>query len=134
MSSRDGARSVDGAPRVLVVGDEVKLTALIWKALNEQGMPADFTSSGEPALLMATGRAYDVLVLDDSQAGTDPFGVCRRLRANGVGTPILMLIDGDRIDARSAEIDECADDHVAKPFDFNDLFARVQRLAMRERD
>ena len=132
MSARTGTGSLDGGPRVLVIEDELKLAALIRKALNEQGMPAGFASNGEDALQMAITSSYDVLLLDVNLPGIDGFEVCRRLRARGVGTPILMLTAGDRIDERSVEVDECADDYMAKPFDFNELFARLRGLAARE--
>jgi two-component system OmpR family response regulator len=121
-------------PRVLIIEDELKLAALIGKALNEQGMPADFASNGEDALQMALASSYDVLLLDVNLPGIDGFEVCRRLRAQGVGTPILMLTAGDRIDERGAGIGGGADDYMAKPFDFNVLFARVRGLARREPD
>lgn len=132
MSARTGPGSLEGAPRVLVIEDELKLAALIRKGLNEQGIPAEVASNGEDALRMAIASSYDVLLLDVNLPGIDGFEVCRRLRAQGVSAPILMLTAGDRIDERSAEIDECADDYMAKPFDFNELFARVRGLAGRE--
>jgi two-component system OmpR family response regulator len=132
LSARTGPGSLEGAPRVLVIEDELKLAALIRKGLNEQGIPAEVASNGEDALRMAIASSYDVLLLDVNLPGIDGFEVCRRLRAQGVSAPILMLTAGDRIDERSAEIDECADDYMAKPFDFNELFARVRGLAGRE--
>lgn len=117
---------------MLVIEDELELATLIGKALNEQGMPADLASNGEDALQMATASSYDVLLLDVNLPGIDGFEVCRRLRAKGVDTPILMLTAGDRIDERGTDIDGCADDYMAKPFDFNELFARVRGLARRE--
>jgi two-component system OmpR family response regulator len=127
-----GPESLDGAPRVLVVEDELKLAALIGKALNEQGMAAELASNGEDALQMAIASSYDVLLLDVNLPGIDGFEVCRRLRVHGVSTPVLMLTAGDRIDERSAEVDRCVDDYMAKPFDFNELFARLRALATRE--
>jgi|SRR5271168_2368169 len=134
LSACTGPGSLDGAPRVLVIEDELKLAALIRKALNEQGMSADLASNGEDALQMAIASSYDVLLLDVNLPGIDGFEVCRRLRAQGVSTPVLITTAGDRIDERSADIDECADDYMAKPFDFNELFARVRGLARREPD
>jgi two-component system OmpR family response regulator len=132
LSSPTEPGSLDGAPRVLVVEDELKLAALIGKALTEQGMPADLASNGEDALQMAIAGSYDVLLVDVNLPGIDGFEVCRRLRARGVSTRILMLTAGDRIDERSVDADGCADDYMAKPFDFNELFARVRGLAGRE--
>jgi two-component system OmpR family response regulator len=114
---------------VLVIEDEIKLAALIRKALIEQGMPADVASDGEDALRMALATPYDVLLLDINLPGIDGFEVVRRLRTEGVDTPILMLSAGDGVDERSAGIDARAGDFLAKPFDFTELFARVRAVA-----
>jgi two-component system OmpR family response regulator len=116
---------------VLVVEDEVKLAALIRKALREQGMLVDVAINGEDALWMAAASPYDVLVLDVNLPGVDGFEVCDRLRGDGVRTPILMLTARDGVDDRIAGLDTGADDYVVKPFDFQELFARVRALARR---
>jgi two-component system OmpR family response regulator len=117
--------------RVLVVEDEVKLAALIRRALREQGMLADVAITGEDALWMAGASPYDVVVLDVNLPGIDGFEVCRRLRADRVQTPILMLTARDAVDDRITGLDTGADDYVVKPFDVNELFARVRALARR---
>jgi two-component system, OmpR family, response regulator len=70
--------------RVLVVEDEVKLAALIRKALREHGMLADVAVTGEDALWMAAATSYDVVILDVNLPGIDGFEVARRLRADGI--------------------------------------------------
>jgi two-component system OmpR family response regulator len=122
---------LDGAVRVLVVEDEVKLASLIRKALREQTMLADVAINGEDALWMAEATPYDVLVLDVNLPGIDGFEACHRLRTNGVRTPILMLTARDSVDDRITGLDTGADDYMVKPFDFNELFARVRALARR---
>jgi two-component system OmpR family response regulator len=117
--------------RVLVVEDEVKLAALIRKALHEQGLLADVAVKGEDALWMAGSTPYDVLVLDVNLPGIDGFETCRRLRGDGIATPILMLTARDAIDDRIVGLDSGADDYLVKPFDFGELFARVRALARR---
>jgi two-component system OmpR family response regulator len=116
---------------VLVVEDEVKLASLIRKALREQGMLADVATTGEDALWMAGASPYDVVVLDVNLPGIDGFEACHRLRVDGVGTPILMLTARDGVDDRITGLDTGADDYMVKPFDFNELFARVRALARR---
>jgi len=86
--------------RVLVVEDEVKLAALIRKALREQGMLADVAVKGEDALWMAGASPYDVIVLDVNLPGIDGFETCRRLRAATIATPILMLTARDAVEDR----------------------------------
>lgn len=122
---------LDEAVRVLVVEDEVKLAALIRAALREQGMLADVAIKGEDALWMAAASAYDVLVLDVNLPGIDGFEVCHRLRVDGVRTPIMMLTARDGVDDRVTGLNTGADDYVVKPFDFNELFARIRALARR---
>jgi two-component system OmpR family response regulator len=117
--------------RVLVVEDEVKLAALIRKALREQGMVADVAVRGEDALWMAAATAYDVIVLDVNLPGIDGFDVARRLRGDAIRTPILMLTARDAVDDRITGLDTGADDYVVKPFAFGELFARVRALARR---
>jgi two-component system OmpR family response regulator len=119
------------AVRVLVVEDEVKLVSLIRRALREQGMLADVATTGEDALWMSAATPYDVLVLDVNLPGIDGFETCHRLRVDGVRTPILMLTARDRVDDRITGLDTGADDYMVKPFDFNELFARVRALARR---
>ena len=120
-----------GAVRVLVVEDEVKLASLIRKALREDGLLADVAVKGEDALWMAAATPYDVLVLDINLPGIDGFETCRRLREDGVRTPILMLTARDAVDDRITGLDTGADDYVVKPFDFGELLARIRALARR---
>src|SRR5438067_12004623 len=117
--------------RVLAVEDEVKLAALIRKALREQGMLADVAIKGEDALWMAGATPYDALVLDVNLPGIDGFETCRRLRDSGVAAPILMLTARDGVEDRIAGLDTGADDYLIKPFDFGELLARLRALARR---
>ena len=116
---------------MLVVEDEVKLASLIRKALREDGLLADVAIRGEDALWMAGSSPYDVLVLDVNLPGIDGFETCRRLRAEGVRTPILMLTARDGVEDRITGLDMGADDYLVKPFDFGELFARIRALSRR---
>jgi two-component system, OmpR family, response regulator len=117
--------------RVLVVEDEVKLAGLIRRGLREEGVLADVAIKGEDALWMAEATGYDVVVLDVMLPGIDGFETCRRLRGDGVRTPILMLTARDAVDDRIAGLDTGADDYLTKPFDFGELLARLRALARR---
>lgn len=117
--------------RVLVVEDEMKLAALVRKALREHGMLADVAATGEDALWMTAATNYDVVILDVNLPGIDGFEVARRLRADGIHTPMLMLTARDAVDDRITGLDTGADDYMVKPFDFGELFARVRALARR---
>ena len=117
--------------RVLVVEDEVKLASLIRRGLREEGLLADVAVKGEDALWMAQATPYDAIVLDVMLPGLDGFETCRRLRDDGVRSPILMLTARDAVEDRIAGLNTGADDYLAKPFDFGELLARLHALARR---
>jgi two-component system OmpR family response regulator len=116
---------------VLVVEDEVKLAGLIRRGLREEGLLADVAVKGEDALWMAQATPYDVIVLDVMLPGIDGFATCRRLREDGVRSPVLMLTARDAVEDRITGLDTGADDYLAKPFDFGELLARLRALARR---
>jgi two-component system, OmpR family, response regulator len=117
--------------RVLIVEDEVKMAGLIRRGLREDGMAADVAVKGEDALWMAGATAYDAIVLDVLLPGIDGFEVCRRLRADGVASPVLMLTARDAVDDRVHGLDTGADDYLTKPFSFAELAARLRALSRR---
>jgi len=117
--------------RVLVVEDEPKMGDLIRRGLREKGHAADLTDSGEDALYMAGATDYDAIVLDVMLPRIDGFETCRRLRADGVRTPVLMLTALDAVEDRIKGLDAGADDYVGKPFWFEELLARLRALARR---
>ena len=117
--------------RVLVVEDEVPLAKLIREGLIGDGLLADVAIRGEDALWMAASTAYDTICLDVNLPGIDGFETCRRLRADGITTPILMLTARDAVDDRIVGLDTGADDYLVKPFDFGELLARLRALARR---
>jgi two-component system OmpR family response regulator len=117
--------------RVLVVEDEPKLRAAIRRGLTEGGIVCDVAERGEDALWMAGSSPYDAIVLDVMLPGIDGFETCRRLRADGVWTPVAMLTARDAIADRVAGLDTGADDYVTKPFSLAELSARLRALARR---
>ena len=116
---------------MLIVEDEVKLAALIRRGLRDEGMLADVAVNGEDAGWMAGSTAYDAIVLDVMLPGLDGYEVCRRLRANGVWSPVLMLTARDAVEDRVAGLDGGADDYLVKPFSFAELVARLRALGRR---
>jgi two-component system, OmpR family, response regulator len=117
--------------RVLVVEDQPKMADLLGRGLRNEGFVADVTAKGEDALWMAAATEYDVLVLDVMLPGIDGFEVCRRLRGEGVATPVLMLTARDSVADRVAGLDGGADDYLTKPFSYAELLARLRALARR---
>ncbi len=117
--------------RVLVVEDELKLAKAIREGLRCDGVLVDVAASGEDALWMVPARGYDAVCLDVNLPGADGFEVCRRLRAEGDATPILMLTARDAIEDRISGLDTGADDYLVKPFDLGELHARLRALTRR---
>ncbi len=117
--------------RVLIVEDEVKMAALIRRGLIGDGLAADVAIKGEDALWMAGSTEYDAIVLDVMLPGIDGFEVCKRLRDDGVWTPILMLTARDSVRDRVAGLDGGADDYLTKPFSYAELLARLRALVRR---
>ena len=117
--------------RILIVEDEVKLASLIRRGLREEGLLADVAIKGEDGLWMAGSCEYDVIVLDVMLPGIDGLETCRRLRADGDRTPILMLTARGEIGDRIEGLNVGADDYLIKPFAFGELIARLHALARR---
>jgi two-component system OmpR family response regulator len=117
--------------RVLVVEDDPKMAALIGRGLTEDGVVVDSAASGEDALWMAGARPPDAIVLDVMLPGIDGFETCRRLRADGVWSPVLILTARDAVEDRIAGLDGGADDYLVKPFSFGELHARLRALVRR---
>jgi two-component system OmpR family response regulator len=121
----------NAAMRVLIVEDELKLAELLARGLREEGHAADIAGDGEKAVWMAHAARFDAIVLDVMLPGLDGFSVCRRLRAEEVWTPILMLTAREAVEDRVAGLDAGADDYLAKPFAFDELLARLRALTRR---
>ena len=117
--------------RILIVEDEVKLAALLRRGLTEEAHAADVAATGEDALWMARSTDYDAIVLDLMLPGVNGLEVCRRLRADGVWSPVLMLTARDALEDRIGGLDAGADDYLTKPFAFAELLARLRALARR---
>jgi two-component system OmpR family response regulator len=117
--------------RVLVVEDEPKLASLLRRGLRREGMGVDVAGSGEEAIVRALATDYDLILLDVMLPGFDGFDVCRRLRAEEVWSPTLMLTARDDIEDRVRGLDSGADDYLAKPFSFEELLARIRALMRR---
>jgi two-component system OmpR family response regulator len=117
--------------RVLVVEDQPKMARLLKRGLRDDGFVVDVAATGEDALWMAASTEFDAVVLDVMLPGIDGFEACRRLRADGVWAPVLILTARDSIEDRVAGLDGGADDYLAKPFSFAELSARLRALVRR---
>jgi len=117
--------------RVLVVDDNPKLSAAIKQALDEHGFAADVAGNGAEGEELAVSTSYDVIILDVMLPDCDGIELCRRLRQRRVSTPILMLTALAATDEKVRGLDAGADDYLSKPFEFEELFARLRALARR---
>ena len=120
-----------GPMRVLVVEDDVRLAAAIRRGLRFEGLVVDVAAGGEDALRKVSATDYDALVLDVMLPDLDGFETCRRLRADGVWIPVLMLTARDAIEDRVRGLDGGADDYLTKPFSLSELVARLRALVRR---
>ena len=107
------------------------MAGLIRRGLRKEGIASDVAGTGEDALWMAEATEYDAIVLDIMLPGVDGFEVCRRLRDDGVWTPILMLTARDGVRDRVTGLDGGADDYLTKPFSYAELLARLRALVRR---
>jgi two-component system OmpR family response regulator len=114
--------------RVLVAEDDPRLGALLEDALTEAGWSVDLVVDGRAAYASALDGGYDVLLLDWMLPGSDGVSVCRRLRDIGLTTPTLMLTARNAVRDRIEGLDAGADDYLAKPFDLDELLARLRAL------
>jgi two-component system OmpR family response regulator len=117
--------------RVLVVEDEPHMADLIALGLSKEGMAVDVAGDGEQGMAMAAATGYDAVVLDIMLPGISGFDVCRRIRAAGVWTPVLMLTARDSVSDRVTGLDAGADDYLVKPFAWPELLARLRALIRR---
>lgn len=122
----------DGAMKILVVEDELKIADYLYKGLTEQGCSVDLAHDGLDAQHLALEIDYDVIVLDQMLPGLDGLAVLRSLRAVK-DTPVIMLTARDRIEDRVKGLRAGADDYLIKPFSFMELLARLQALTRRGR-
>ena len=117
--------------RILVVEDETRIAGLLRRGLGEEGHAVDVAERGEEALRMTRVTGYDAVVLDVTLPGIDGFETCRRLRTDGVRTPVLMLTGRNAVADRVTGLDVGADDYLTKPFSFAELAARLRALRRR---
>lgn len=116
---------------ILLVEDEARVADFIRRGLAAEGWSIDHAADGEDALEHAASNTYDVILLDLMLPGIQGQDVCRKLRARKSKTPILMLTALDSPEERVEGLKIGADDYLPKPFDFDELIARVEALHRR---
>jgi DNA-binding response OmpR family regulator len=117
--------------RILVIEDNPRMAAAIQRGLTEQGYAVDVAHTGFEGEERCAEGQYDLIVLDLMLPDRDGVELCRSLRRQGVRTPLLMLTALSGTQEKVAGLDAGADDYLAKPFEFDELIARVRALLRR---
>lgn len=116
--------------RILVVDDDPQISGILKRGLGYEGYTVDAAADGPEALAKARENEPDIVILDVLMPGMDGFEVARRLR-QGSKAPILMLTAKGMVADKVTGLDSGADDYMVKPFDFDELLARVRALLRR---
>ncbi|MET9263287.1 response regulator transcription factor [Amycolatopsis sp. NPDC004079] len=122
------------ANRVLLADDDRAIRESLVRALELEGYRVSEVADGVEALAIARSEEFDVLIVDVMMPGVDGLGVCRVLRAGGDRTPVLMLTARVETADRVAGLDAGADDYLPKPFELDELLARLRALLRRSAD
>jgi len=118
-------------PNILIVEDDPRVARLVERSLVEDGYLVDVSHDGPQGETKAKQLTPDAIVLDLMLPGQDGLAMCRRLRDQGVRTPVLMLTARDAVPDRVRGLDAGADDYLTKPFALDELLARIRALLRR---
>ena len=118
--------------KILLAEDEVDLNNVVTKYLKKNGYSVDSVLDGEEALDYLEYGEYDLVILDIMMPKVNGFEVIKKLRDKGNHTSILMLTARDSADDKVKGLDLGADDYIVKPFDFNELLARIRAVVRRK--
>lgn len=117
--------------RILIVEDQPKMASFIKKGLSAQGYIVDTSETGMGAESMVVENSYDLVILDVNLPDQNGMDTARHLRRDGCHMPILMLTALSTTKDKIHGLDSGADDYLTKPFDFDELLARVRALLRR---
>ncbi len=117
--------------RILLIEDDLKISAFIIKGLKASGFAVDHAEDGENGLHLAQSEAYDAAVIDIMLPERNGLSVIKTLRQQGLQTPVIILSARDAVDDRVKGLQTGGDDYLTKPFAFSELLARIQALIRR---
>ena len=117
--------------RLLVAEDDAKLCDVLTRGLSQAGYGVDVASRGDDALRLLTAHPYDAAIVDWRMPAMEGVDVVIAAREHGVATPVLMLTARDTPPDRIRGLDAGCDDYLVKPFDFEELLARLRALMRR---
>ena len=116
---------------ILIVEDDVQLAEILTEALSNRQYVVDVATDGEVAWDWVEALEYDLIVLDVTLPKLDDLSFCQRLRSHNLLVPVLMLTARDTVADKIVGLDAGADDYVVKPFDLQELMARIRVLLRR---
>ena len=117
--------------KILVVEDEKDLNRVITKHLKKNNYSVDSCFDGEEALDYISYGEYDLIITDIMMPKIDGYGLIKQLRNDKNSTPVIMLTAKDGLDDKILGLDSGADDYIVKPFEFDELLARIRVLIRR---
>lgn len=117
--------------KVLLIEDDRKISSFIKKGLKEQGFVVDSCENGDDGYALATGQAYDVLILDIMLPGRDGLSILRGLRNEKITVPVILLTARSALQERVEGLNLGADDYLSKPFYMEELLARIHAVTRR---
>ena len=120
--------------KILIVEDDRAIREALKEGLEDESYAVDTASDGYEGYLLASADEYDAIILDVMMPEMDGFEVCRKLREEGISTPILMLTAKNQENDIVDGLDFGADDYLAKPFSFEVLLARIRALLRRPKE
>ena len=112
--------------RILFVEDERKIADFIKRGLKEEGYAVDIAGDGEEGYFLGSSNEYDAIILDLMLPKLDGVSLCKKLRADKITTPIIILTAKDSLKDKVIGLDAGADDYLTKPFAFEELLARLR--------
>ncbi|MDN3353665.1 response regulator transcription factor [Actinomadura sp. DC4] len=121
-------------PRLLLVEDDTEIAGMLKDLFDGEGYLVEVAYDGQRALHLTLSRSYDVLIVDRILPDLDGLDLLRRIRGKGVATPVLVLTALGEVADRVAGLDAGAEDYLVKPFEIEELLARVRALRRRHRD
>ncbi|PIR68681.1 DNA-binding response regulator [Candidatus Nomurabacteria bacterium CG_4_10_14_0_2_um_filter_30_12] len=120
--------------RILIVEDNEKLSKYTKQMLEEEGYAVDSSYDGEAGERMARSGSHDLVILDIMLPKKDGISVCKSLRDDNVNLPIIMITAKEGLNDKILGLDSGADDYLIKPFDMEELLARVRALLRRPKE
>jgi DNA-binding response OmpR family regulator len=117
--------------KILLIEDDKRLARLIKSVLEEEKYSLDLQYDGELGLELALRGLHDLVIVDWMLPGRDGPSICRKIRAAKLSVPILLLTARGQVEDRVAGLESGADDYLVKPFDFDELIARIRALSRR---